>query len=124
MIIINRINRKNSNSSGTNTYLYASQFSIVVNVITKITAPPSPAAVLTSRETLVNGHMPRNVVNRMFCVKIAAKQVTTATQISDPIPFDGNGKFIEAFTPDKARWLRYKTKPSANFAALGIGNFT
>lgn len=44
--------------------------------------------------------------------------------ISDPIPFDGMGKFVEGFEPSKARWLRYKTKPSANFGALGIGVFT
>jgi len=42
--------------------------------------------------------------------------------ISQPIPFDGKGKAVENFVPSKARYLRWRVNPPANFASLGIGN--
>jgi len=43
-------------------------------------------------------------------------------QISQPIPFDGKGKAIEAYVPSKARWLRWRIAPPKNFNALDIGD--
>jgi hypothetical protein len=78
MIMMNMINRKNSRFSGTRIYLYATQLRIAVHVMTNTTATPRPKAVLTSRETDVNGHMPRKYIRRMLFVKMAAKHVTAA----------------------------------------------
>jgi hypothetical protein len=44
--------------------------------------------------------------------------------ISQPIPFDGKGRAIDDFTPSKARYLRFKKRPSVSFASLGIGVYT
>jgi hypothetical protein len=44
--------------------------------------------------------------------------------IGQPVPFDGKGKVIPQFTPEKARWLRWRKNPSADFANLAIGVYT
>jgi len=44
--------------------------------------------------------------------------------VTQPVPFDGKGKAIEAFTPTKSRYLRWKVNPKVSFAALEIGDFT
>jgi hypothetical protein len=42
--------------------------------------------------------------------------------ISQPVPFDGKGKSIEKFEPNKARYLRWKVNPFKNFSILKIGD--
>lgn len=44
--------------------------------------------------------------------------------ISQPVPFNGKGKAIEQFEPNKARYLRYKKRPAVAFSLLGIGEYT
>ncbi len=47
----------------------------VVNVMTKITAAPSPAAVSMRFETARNEHIPRKFASRMLLVKMAAIRI-------------------------------------------------
>lgn len=47
---------------------------------------------------------------------------TDGQPISEPVPLDGQGKVIEAYTPAKARWLRYRIAPPKDFDQLQIGD--
>ncbi len=44
--------------------------------------------------------------------------------LSHPVPFDGEGKAIQGFTPEDAVYLRWRTAPPFNFNVLEIGDYT